>query len=312
MFCSSLASSPWHKTECSNVDFAKRLLVLEEFDGANVYRPAKTEALMKEIYGPSMRWYFMYFKRSFVHRRDGVFKDYPALSTRDIFPMVYSIGNSYSQLDFNHNRSIDITCTLRGNKQMTTRLRVQTWVAEYVNNSANRVSNAVLKELNHDTRTKISKGYFDKMFNSKIIVTVNPANWEGDFRLWESMASGALVMVDPLFVPYPHPLVDGKHVVFYDNHNKTDFMTKLDYYHKNPAEARKIAVAGYLFCMKYHRTSSMMDYFLRSAHIRMLQNSGVEERLLPKYRYTAQYLMNATQRQHHLIRKHKRPGVYEH
>jgi hypothetical protein len=98
------------------------------------------------------------------------------------------------------------------------------------------------------------------MYNSKIIVTVNPADWEGDFRLWESMATGALVFVDPIFVPHSYPLIDGKHVIFFSNSNRQELYEKLDYYLNNPIKAREIAINGYLYCMKYHRTVNMIDY----------------------------------------------------
>lgn len=68
------------------------------------------------------------------------------------------------------------------------------------------------------------------MYRAKIVVTANPSFWEGDHRLWEALASGALVLVDPLHVPQDFPLVDGRHVVYFDNHNKRDLWRKLDYY----------------------------------------------------------------------------------
>ena len=123
------------------------------------------------------------------------------------------------------------------------------------------------------SRGHIDNSYFEGMSRAKIIVTVNPANWEGDFRLWESLSSGALVLVDRLYVPHPHPLIDGEHVVYYNNSDQTDLWSKLDYYRANPDEAHRIAVNGYLFAMKYHRTVNFADYVLRSAHLQIVRNS---------------------------------------
>lgn len=106
------------------------------------------------------------------------------------------------------------------------------------------------------------------MYNSKIIVTVNPGNWEGDFRLWETMSSGALVFVDPLFVPHPFPLEDGIHVIFFNNQQPEDLIQKLNYYLSHPVEARRIAISGYLHALKYHRTINLVDYVLRSSHLK--------------------------------------------
>lgn len=147
------------------------------------------------------------------------------------------------------------------------------------------------------------------MYNSKIIVTVNPAFWEGDFRLWEALCTGALIFVDPLYVPHQYPLIGDKHVIFFNNHNQTELFMKLDYYRNNPYKAREIAVNGYLFAMKYHRTVNIIDYVLRSAH---LKNSTLNNILpLPKYTYTAQYLNNEAKIQEPTMIQCNSPGIYE-
>ena len=50
--------------------------------------------------------------------------------------------------------------------------------------------------------------YFRHLRDAKIIVSCNPSGWEGDFRLWESFLSGAMVMVDKMVIPefMPNPL----------------------------------------------------------------------------------------------------------
>ena len=300
-------SAPWHLTECSNMSFAPKLLVLDEFDGANEFRPRETFADMVRDYGKKMIWYFMYFKRSFVARSDGKFLNHPHLDKHHFYPMTYAIAEAYTQHVFTFQRQIEIVCTLRGSKQMSTRQRVQAWISEYV--KVRDIKNAVTGEINKATRVSVSKKYFEQMFNAQIIVTVNPANWEGDFRLWESMATGALVMVDPIFVPHNYPLLDGFHIVYFNNKNKTELWEKLDYYRKNKEEARKIAINGYLYCMKYHRTVNLIDYVLRSAHVK----SAIDNNLpIPKYKYTAQYLNHETRGQRHIITKEQKPGLYHH
>lgn len=163
-------------------------------------------------------------------------------------------------------------------------------------------------QVNTASRGSVSTQYFEQMYNSKIIVTVNPAHWEGDFRLWEAFATGALIMVDPIFVPHNYPLIDGKHVVYFSNANKTDLFEKLDYYRAHPEEARKIAIAGYLYTMKHHRTVNLADYVLRSAHLRKASLEAAHP--LPRYEYTAQYLNEETKRQRESIKERNFPGVY--
>lgn len=125
-------SSPWHLTEVKNVSFAKRLIVLDEFDGHTLFSPGyPKEEHIKYYGGPSAPWYYMYFKRSYVRRLDGLFQGYPHLIQHEVYPLTYSIAEAYIPQHFNSKREIEILCTLRGSKSMTTRLRVQTWVSEY-------------------------------------------------------------------------------------------------------------------------------------------------------------------------------------
>mmetsp|Transcript_1260 Transcript_1260/g.2782 ORF Transcript_1260/g.2782 Transcript_1260/m.2782 type:complete len:299 (-) Transcript_1260:126-1022(-) len=253
----------------------------------------------------------MYFKRSFVRRIDGVFRRYPHFIQPDVYPMVYGVADAYIPSHFNLDRDIEILCTLRGNKQMATRMRVQTWVAEY--GVQRGVAKIVSGQVNTATRTTVSMAYFQQMFNSQIIVTVNPMNWEGDFRLWESMCTGALVFVDPLYVPYNFPLIGGEHVVYFDNNNKTDLWNKLDFYRANLVEARRVAVSGYLYAMKYHRTVSIADYILRSAHLKQTEQHNARQLpplRTPQYLYTAQYLNYEASQQEPAMLKCRQAGKF--
>jgi spore maturation protein CgeB len=110
------------------------------------------------------------------------------------------------------------------------------------------------------------------MYNSRIIVTGNPSDWEGDFRLWESMASGALVFMDTMQTPAPFPLRHGETIVFYSTYNESDFLAKLHYYLTHEEEARKIARNGYLHALRHHRTVNFIDYILKTIHVRELRD----------------------------------------
>ena len=114
-------------TECNNEYSSSKLIILDEGDSGG--------GLMLAI--P----YFMYFKRSFVRKTDGHIKKDPAaiyplyIDTRmfgDIYPMTYSIANSYIHENYNRTLENKIMCTLRtGMASMTTRVRTQNWVYEY-------------------------------------------------------------------------------------------------------------------------------------------------------------------------------------
>ena len=138
-------SAPWHLTECTNMSYIHKLIVLDEFDGHTPFYPRQTALEMKRDYGKKMIWYFMYFKRSFVARKDGRFLRYPMLELPDVYPLTYSISDSYVQEKFNHVREVDILCTLRGSALMTTRQRVQDWIAEYATHR--NISNVITSEV---------------------------------------------------------------------------------------------------------------------------------------------------------------------
>ena len=147
----------------------------------------------------------------------------------------------------------------------------------------------------------------------------------------EAMGSGALVLVDRMYVPRPSPLVDGAHIVYYgkhahvhaharvtmsfvlpffcvdisfwfiqthfstpifpirlidttadviqisflyiDNQNRTDLFAKLDFYLSQTQLARRVAVAGYLHCMKFHRAANLIDYVFRTLHTKQAKGS---------------------------------------
>ena len=77
----------------------------------------------------------------------------------------------------------------------------------------------LVSNINYDKRYEmINNAYFDTLKKSKIIVTANPPNWEGDFRLWEALLMGNLVLCDKMIIPHimKYPLVNKKHLIYYN------------------------------------------------------------------------------------------------
>jgi hypothetical protein len=148
-------------------------------------------------------------------------------------------------------------------------------------------------------------------------VVLNAAYWEGDFRLWEAMSSGALVFVDPLMVPHPYPLLDKRHVIHFSHNDEQDLFEKLDYYRAHKAEARAIALRGYYHAMKYHRTSNTIDYILRTAVTKSYalypdkfrDDASLKEEVTG-YKFSGQYIVAETKKQEARIKKTKLPGDY--
>ena len=104
--------------------------------------------------------------------------------------------------------------------------------------------------------------YIQTMNDSKIIITACPGNYEGDYRLMESMTSGALVMHNKMLLP-PHGLVEDKHWVVYDS--VEDLEKKITYYTNNPGKATKIANDGRKFVLENHRPHHRVEQWLKVA-----------------------------------------------
>lgn len=194
--------------------FSDRLVVLDEGDGPGHIRKVKNGE------------YIAYFKRSWVRKSDGAFLANPIRFEDRYYPMTYSVSNNYTSGVFYTDRTHEIVCTLRKNVKQPARARILEWVAEIVQeHSIENIS--IVGEVNHAQRRTIDKAYLEHNRNAKIVVTCNPSFWDGDFRTWEAMASGALVFVDQMHVPVAYPLIDGVHLIIYDNHDRETFRRKL-------------------------------------------------------------------------------------
>ncbi len=92
--------------------------------------------------------------------------------------MSYLLADAYVRPVFNtlSARDRDIVCTLRDDSSRT---RVKEFVNEY---STTRRISSKAGQVDGASRATVSKKYFDEMHRAKIIVTANPAGWEGDFR----------------------------------------------------------------------------------------------------------------------------------
>jgi hypothetical protein len=94
--------------------------------------------------------------------------------------------------------SQDVVCTLRDDFHDAARMRVRQWVNAYA--KLQGLTKFQGQQVNKASRTTVDNTYFSQMYRAKIIVTVNPAGWEGDFRFMEAVASGALIFVGECFV----------------------------------------------------------------------------------------------------------------
>jgi len=210
---------------------------------------------------------FAYFKRSWVDRIESSDRKY---ATKKVIPrpshyhpLTMAIMDEFI-INKDVERDIVLSCTLR---------KTQPW-----HFNRKRVLE-LLEKMNIQEKTQIGefnaghmrrfnaldmRDYFSLLKRSRIVVTCNPNRWEGDHRTWEAFASGALVFVDKIYTPMVHPLIDGKHCIFYEmsEGGLEELRKKILYFLGENDHADDIARAGHDFTMKYHRTSNRIDEIL--------------------------------------------------
>jgi hypothetical protein len=202
-----------------------------------------------------------YFKRSVIDKKNMEVVKY----NREIIPISYCLKQEVLEFKnlYEYSRHIDISIFFKPEQQ------------DYPHKSRKKVA-SFIKDTFHDYnihvdycgkhgeagRSSIQHDYYNKMFHSKIVVTCNPEHWEGDYRTWEALSTGALVFVDIMKTPLINPLINKKHVIFYDRNNLSELKKNILFYLKHPELATKIAQEGHSYALKYHKPSDRIDEIL--------------------------------------------------
>jgi len=212
-----------------------------------------------------------HFKRSFVLRRDGVFES-NCTTDQSVLPFAYSGVQAFVNHKINSfkQRKYVVTNMLRNNVRQLSDIRrkiIVDYTKSFVRKHSLRDGTYYIGNLGSGgPTTGFDNVYLEVLANSKIIVTANPAAWEGDFRLWEALLSGALVFVDRMAILdwMPHSFQHEKHLIMYDPMNQTEFENLLEYYVKNEAEAEAIGLRGYEHTLAHHMTTDRVSYILNN------------------------------------------------
>ena len=202
-----------------------------------------------------------YFKRSMVKKEKGISKEIIKYS-REIIPILYGIRSDFIEYDKKFefiNYNYDICCMFNGGGGF--RSIIPNIVNKYQGKKfIGRVDCA-------NRYGVVNTEYFKILKTSKIIVTANPPNWEGDFRLWEALLMGNLVLCDKMLLPskIKYPLENKKHLVYYSNPQELEYL--INYYMNNETERNKIAKEGRDYCLKYHKFSDRVLEILSNIKI---------------------------------------------
>jgi hypothetical protein len=205
-----------------------------------------------------------YFKRSVVDKTKMSIISY----SREIIPLSYAVRRDFIEYDAYINNNFtstpylyDVCCLFNKNEYiMNTNRDI---VPHIIDNYPGPKYVGLAVNDNYDNRYfSVNINYYYVLKNSKIIVTANPPDWEGDFRLWEALLVGNLVMCDKMVLPHilKYPLIDKKHIVFYDNPN--ELYNLINYYIFNERERNEIGVEGRKYVLENHTFSNRLDEIL--------------------------------------------------
>ena len=148
------------------------VVLLDYADGCSLHQSADK---VKHLVG--------HFKRSFVQRDFGVFER--NCTEDDVLPFAYSGAQMFVKKGISSERKYKITNMLREDSGFTnTRRKI---IVNYTRSFAQKHS--LTKDVYIGTfgsggsSSGFDESYLEVLANSKIIVTANPAPWEGEFRL---------------------------------------------------------------------------------------------------------------------------------
>ena len=208
---------------------------------------------------------FAYFKRSWVvmeKQEEGYTIKRPIFRPSHFYPLTMAIMDEFI-IEEDMERDVVLSCPLRIKPGNPNRQRILNLLGNMDIQGKTQIG-----QLNKGSMRAFNdlnmREYFRLLRRSRIVVTCNPSRWEGDHRTWEAFANGALVFVDRMWTPLIHPLIDGKHCIFYDLSDRglEELQKRILYFLKEVDHADVIARAGYEFTMKYHRTSNRIDEIL--------------------------------------------------
>ena len=262
IFCQNhfIAPNPFHRSFLQMKDrYREQAIMLDYRD-----HPRKI------IDADDFRWR-LYFKRSCVDRENGRVMSYGALP---VIPTAYCVIDDMCDPPAHQDatRRLDVSC-LFGDKVINSWyfVRARGRLLQFAKRFAaahRKLSMQIgpVSECGSVGRATIDPKYKRCLYDSKIVLHANPDPWEGDSRLWEALASGALVFVDRLLAPIKNPLIDGAHLIFYDltDEGMEILEQKIVRYLADDGERQRIAMQGREFVMTHHRSINRVSEIIGS------------------------------------------------
>ena len=205
------------------------------------------------------RWR-LYFKRSRVDRANGKIMSYGGFK---VLPIAYGVVNDMCEPPegYSGDRTVDVACLFDDEVCelpwfKLSRGRLLRFARRLASDPGIEMQLGTVSPCGSVGRSGIDASYKYCLYNSKIVLHANPDFWEGDARLWEALAAGALVFVDRMLAPMQNSLIDGKHLIFYDltDEGMAALEGKIRYFLGHPEERQRIGMQGRAFVLQHHRS----------------------------------------------------------
>lgn len=100
--------------------------------------------------------------------------------------------------------------------------------------------------------------YVRQLLSAKIVICAGRDEWEDQYRLMESLASGALVMTDRMLT-LPEGLQNKTNILIFEDIPKLEQLIRYYLNPKNEAKRRTIAKNGWILAMSRHRSWHRME-----------------------------------------------------
>ena len=131
--------------------------------------------------------------------------------------------------------------------------------------------------LEKKTPILVTQGDWVDIFSKAEIVVNQTVKSDLNFRVFEAMMSGVMLLTENSSNGLLELFEDGKHLVTYEKNNVDDAAEKINYYLNNPEEMHRIAHAGREHVIKHHSMEARAEWFLNR-----IENARVDKTKRPK------------------------------
>jgi len=155
-----------------------------------------------------------------------------------------------------------------------------------VNEKRNPERVKFLRAFAQEMPLEIRSGDYREPFNRSRIVLNQSVRNDVNFRVFEALATGSMLLTDAVGNGLDELFADGQHLVMYRQGDVDDAIAKARYYLAHPGERERIAAAGYAQVLEKHTLGARCTQILSQLEILPYQYHEVSTHVAATRRYT--------------------------